>query len=54
MAFCSGLLEAEGVLFVPGSAFDLEGCVRIGYANNPAILRDGLARTSAYLATLGR
>ena len=51
-AFCAGLLEAEGVLFVPGSAFDLERCVRIGYANNQQILRDGLARTSAYLGTL--
>jgi aspartate/methionine/tyrosine aminotransferase len=53
-AFCTGLLEAEGVLFTPGSAMDMEGYVRIGYANSPAVLRDGLARTSAYLATLRR
>lgn len=52
-AFCTGLLEAEGVLFVPGSAFDTEGVVRIGYANDPEVLVAGLERTSAYLAGLG-
>ena len=53
-AFCTGLLEAEGVLLTPGSAMDMEGYLRIGYANDPVVLREGLARTSAYLATLGR
>ena len=53
-AFCTGLLAAEGVLFTPGSAMDMEGYLRIGYANSPQVLRDGLARTSVYLATLGR
>jgi aspartate/methionine/tyrosine aminotransferase len=52
--FCTRLLEAEGVLFVPGSAFDTEGAVRIGYANDPAVLTAGLERTSAFLATLDR
>jgi aspartate/methionine/tyrosine aminotransferase len=47
---CLRLLEAEGVLFTPGSAMDMEGYVRIGYANDPAVLREGLARTSAFLA----
>jgi aspartate/methionine/tyrosine aminotransferase len=51
-SLCLRLLEAEGVLFTPGSALDAEGYLRIGYANNPTILRDGLARTSAFLATL--
>jgi aspartate/methionine/tyrosine aminotransferase len=51
-AFCTRLMEAEGVLFVPGSAFDTEGVVRIGYANDPAVLTSGLERTSAFLATL--
>ena len=51
-AFCSGLLQAEGVLYVPGSVMEAEGYVRIGYANDAAVLRDGLARTSAFLATL--
>jgi aspartate/methionine/tyrosine aminotransferase len=51
-SLCLRLLEAEGVLFTPGSALDIEGYLRIGYANNPAVLREGLARTSAFLATL--
>lgn len=52
-AFCGALLEAEGVLLVPGSAFDTEGVVRIGYANDTAVLTAGLERTSAFLAALG-
>ncbi len=51
-AFCTRLLETEGVLFVPGSAFDTEGVVRIGYANDAAVLTAGLERTSAFLARL--
>jgi aspartate/methionine/tyrosine aminotransferase len=47
--FCLRLLDATGVLFVPGSAFDLERCVRIGYANAQPVLEAGLARTSAFL-----
>ena len=30
--FCIALLEEEGVMLCPGSAFDLEGMVRMGYA----------------------
>ena len=51
-ALCLRLLETEGVLFTPGSALDIEGYLRIGYANNATVLRDGLARTSAFLAAL--
>jgi aspartate/methionine/tyrosine aminotransferase len=47
--FCIDLLRTTGVMFTPGSAMDMEGHVRIGYANTPAILRDGLARVSGYL-----
>ncbi len=50
--FCVRLLEETGVLFTPGSAFDLEGCVRIGYANNNAILQEGLRQTSGFLRRL--
>jgi aspartate/methionine/tyrosine aminotransferase len=50
--FCLQLLEAQGVLLVPGSAFGVEGVVRIGFANAPGVLADGLERTSAFLATL--
>jgi aspartate/methionine/tyrosine aminotransferase len=51
-SLCLRLLETEGVLLTPGSALDAEGYLRIGYANNPTILREGLSRTSAFLATL--
>jgi aspartate/methionine/tyrosine aminotransferase len=47
--FCVRLLEETGVLFTPGSAFEIEGCVRIGYANGSAILEEGLRRTSGFL-----
>lgn len=50
--FCLDLVQATGVLFTPGSALGVEGHVRIGYANAPEILREGLRRTAAYLARL--
>jgi aspartate/methionine/tyrosine aminotransferase len=51
-ALCVRLLEAEGVLLTPGSAMDMEGYLRIGYANDTVVLRAGLERFSAFLATL--
>lgn len=48
--FCIALLNETGVMFTPGSALDMEGYVRIGYANNPAILQGGLNRVSDFLA----
>ncbi len=50
--FCVRLLRDTGVLLTPGSTFDLEHCVRIGYANSAAILQEGLQRTSAWLREL--
>jgi aspartate/methionine/tyrosine aminotransferase len=50
--FCLKLLEETGVLFTPGSALDMEGYLRIGYANNPEILRSGLKQVSEFLANL--
>lgn len=47
--FCIKLLEETGVLFLPGSALDMEGYVRIGYANDIEILREGLAKVSGFL-----
>jgi aspartate/methionine/tyrosine aminotransferase len=47
---CVDLLERTGVLLTPGSAFDLEGYVRIGYANNPRILVTGLELLGGFLA----
>ncbi|WP_406856460.1 aminotransferase [Alsobacter sp. KACC 23698] len=47
---CIALLQETGVLFTPGSAMEMEGHVRIGYANAPEILKAGLARVSDFLA----
>ena len=52
-AFCIALLKETGVMFTPGDAFDMEGYVRIGFANTPSILREGLARVSGFLAKQG-
>lgn len=43
------ILRQTGVLMTPGSAFDLEGYLRIGFANQTAILRDGFDALSTYL-----
>jgi aspartate/methionine/tyrosine aminotransferase len=48
-AFCISLLQRTGVLLVPGSAMDMEGYLRIGYANGSEVLREGLARISGFL-----
>ena len=50
--FCERLLEATGVLLTPGSTMDMEGYVRIGYANAEPVLREGLAATSLFLRGL--
>lgn len=49
---CIDLIESTGVMFTPGSAMDMEGHVRIGYANPKDVLSEGLARVSDYLAKL--
>ena len=48
--FCISLLEETGVMFTPGSALGMEGYIRIGYANTPSILKEGLTRTSHFLS----
>jgi len=49
--FCIDLLEKTGVMLTPGDAFDMEGYVRIGYANEREILEAGLSEMSTYLKT---
>ena len=48
--FCIQLLEQTGVMLTPGSVLDMEGWLRMGYANDPEILRQGLARISEFLS----
>jgi aspartate/methionine/tyrosine aminotransferase len=50
--FCIDLLEKTGVMLTPGDAFDMEGFVRIGYANEVDILKSGLKEMSGYLNRL--
>lgn len=50
--FCVRLIEATGVMLSPGSVLNMEGYLRIGYANNPEILRRGLIELSGFLRTL--
>ena len=41
---CLDLLEHEGLALVPGSAFGVEGHVRLSFAASEAVLEDGVAR----------
>jgi aspartate/methionine/tyrosine aminotransferase len=52
--FCLRLLKETGVLFTPGSAFGMEGTVRIGYANGHAVLAAGLPRVAEFLESLSK
>lgn len=51
--FCVALLKKTGVMFTPGSALGMEGYVRIGYANGPEVLKQGLGLVSGFLAAQG-
>jgi aspartate/methionine/tyrosine aminotransferase len=46
---CIALLAKTGVMFTPGSVMEMEGHIRIGYANSTEVLQTGLARVSGYL-----
>ena len=50
--FCKTLQQDTGVMFMPGSALGMEGHVRIGYAFERDVLREGLERVSGFLARL--
>ena len=39
-------------MFTPGSVMHMEGWLRIGYANDPEILKAGLDKVSGFLAHL--
>lgn len=50
--FCVRLIEETGVMLCPGSTLEMEGYVRMGYANSPEILRAGLEQLSLFLKNL--
>jgi capreomycidine synthase len=47
--FCERLLDATGVLLVPGIAFGRPSHVRLGYGGDPVELREGLQLLSGFL-----
>lgn len=49
-AFCVDLLKKTGVMLTPGDAFEMEGYVRIGYANETSVLEAGLKKLGEYLS----
>ena len=51
--FCTSLLERTGVMLTPGAAFEIEGTVRIGFADDTEQLRAGLALLGGFLDELG-
>lgn len=53
--FCRRVIEEKGVLLMPGSAFDLESCFRMGYAREPEErMIAGLERLSDFLQKLDK
>lgn len=52
--FCVRLLEQTGVMFTPGSVMDMEGYLRVGFANPAHTMRAGLERVSQFLAEHSR
>jgi aspartate/methionine/tyrosine aminotransferase len=51
-ALVTRLRDEQGVLIVPGDHFGMDGYLRIGFGNEPADLRSGLARIDALLDSL--
>lgn len=47
--FCKNLLDDTGVFFTPGDCFELEYCVRVGYAYDSKTLEEGLGKLSKYI-----
>lgn len=46
---CVDLMKKFGVLLTPGYCFELESCMRIGYACSTEVLKAGLEKISEYL-----
>lgn len=46
---CVELLKRKGVLFTPGECFEMEGAVRIGYAFDSKLLKQGLDLFTEFL-----
>jgi len=51
MTFSKELLAEQGVAVVPGIAFGLDGYIRLSFANSIDVIRDGIGRIAAYVAS---
>ena len=49
---CLRLIKEKGLLFTPGEAFEMEGAVRIGYAFDSKLLKEGLEVFADFLKEL--
>ncbi|WP_028778311.1 aminotransferase [Shimazuella kribbensis] len=52
--FCLQLFRANGAFLTPGSCFDLEGTVRIGYACATDVLIQGLEKVSDFIRQVNK
>lgn len=50
--FCERMYHETGAFVTPGECFEEEHSMRIGYANDPEILRDGLKAISQFIRIL--
>jgi aspartate/methionine/tyrosine aminotransferase len=50
--FCQAMFDFNGAFVMPGDAFGVERCFRLGYACARDVLVGGLEGISAYLRTL--
>lgn len=51
MVFSKELLAEQGVAVVPGIAFGLDGYIRLSFATSIDVIRDGIGRIAAYVAS---
>jgi len=51
MTFSKELLAEQGVAVVPGIAFGLDGYIRLSFASSIDVIRDGIGRIAAYVAS---
>ena len=49
---CKRLMREKDVLLVPGTCFDMDGFLRIGFGNNTEVLNEGLSRFKEFLNDL--
>ncbi|MHA1841879.1 MAG: aminotransferase class I/II-fold pyridoxal phosphate-dependent enzyme [Candidatus Heimdallarchaeota archaeon] len=50
--FCRKFVEEKSTFLVPGTCFELEGFLRVGFGNNTKVLKAGLMRLTEFLDEL--